>query len=406
MMRNLGFCLLIVGLLAFFAFRTQAAPPQSEATHDKPNNVAVQSQFEGIDNRLCSDFPYTPEWIPVMPRMSNESPDGTFELSTQEWMLISKGDFGLSKNQQSQLRDIQTRTQAEFEDHFSQLEDLRSNPGQAESLSDDKQSSLWELKLIEKFHGQIEGVLTFDQRRKLGRALFAIQAVGSINDLQTRQRIRFSDEQAARYCGIARERSRRFQEQYLNEADQTWELLNSDQQRRISSFVERQARTSPDFGSMVRHVGFDIDAWMIPYPMLAEKPVQSRLKLSTDQDKQLQAELAHLAARIRKARSGDFETGSALDDKKRLKRILTPKQLALLEMLDFRRQVVSALETRESWKAMEINNEQAEVLQNLQEETNNLLFKIESEMLGKVAALFTPDQREQLTTIFEQQQVD
>jgi hypothetical protein len=76
--------------------------------------------------------------------------------------------------------------------------------------------------------------------------------------------------------------------------------------------------------------------------------------------------------------------------------ILTPQQLATLNEINFRRQVVLALGYPEKRDSLGMTDQQKTGLQRLDKENHEQLYRIDREMLGKALEILTPSQRDQL----------
>jgi Spy/CpxP family protein refolding chaperone len=76
--------------------------------------------------------------------------------------------------------------------------------------------------------------------------------------------------------------------------------------------------------------------------------------------------------------------------------ILTPQQLATLNEINFRRQVVLAVGYPEKQKSIGMTDPQKAEIERIYKETHERLSPVDREMLGKVLEILTPAQREQL----------
>jgi len=209
----------------------------------------------------------------------------------------------------------------------------------------------WRQKFDREVCRQIESVLTPRQLQTLKDASFPQYAVGLLYNSTIRQKIGFRTEQEDRFRHIAKERLARFQAESIGRAEKQWAMLTPEQQAELPEVVRRQGPTSAAL-SIAWELGFQFDTFVPGYPMLAEEPVRERLKLSAEQWKQLQSIMANSAARMQNERQGRLSGSAQLpqsssdwesDAKKQIEAMLTPQQLATLNEINFRRQVVLAL---------------------------------------------------------------
>jgi hypothetical protein len=196
---------------------------------------------------------------------------------------------------------------------------------------------------------QIEAVLTPRQLQTLKDHSFPEQCVGLLYDAEVRRDVGFTVEQEDRLRRAARERLARFQRQSLTHAEKVWGLLSPQQQAALPAIVKRQGPTSAVL-SIAWELGFSYENFVPSYPMLAASPVRERLQLTTEQAKQLQTVMDDAKARLKKILAGGAAQSDAEDDeemeedeKKRIETSLTSKQLATLNEINFRREVVLAL---------------------------------------------------------------
>jgi hypothetical protein len=90
----------------------------------------------------------------------------------------------------------------------------------------------------------------------------------------------------------------RFQQESLKRAEKVWGLLTPQQKAELPAIVKHQGPTSAIL-SIAWELGFNYDNFIARYPMLAESPVRERLRLSTEQAKQLQAVMDDANARLK-----------------------------------------------------------------------------------------------------------
>lgn len=348
----------------------------------------------------ASKLLFAPLWIavPKYPPDFGESravvPSASYAMI---WQMEWQNELGLSAEQKQALLAVRDKASADIERHTEYFKSLPPEEREAEVESWGGKPSPWRQQLDDEIRSQIEPVLTPLQLQTLKDFSFPIHAVGLLYDAEVRHEIDFGPDQENRFRHVVKERLARFQEEYLQQAVEIWALLNPQQQADLSDVVKRQGPTSAAL-AVAYHLGFDIDALGLSYPLLAELPVRERLGLSVEQDRQLQAVMADVAVRSRRILQEESNLDSKPEDRQRIEAILTPQQLTSLKEIDFRRKVVLALGYPDKREAIGITDEQTTELRRLDARTQEQLYRIDREMLEKVLEILTLHQRNQLST--------
>jgi hypothetical protein len=371
------------------------SPPQGSQPDNKtliiPSDVASEARA-----RLS----FAPMWMPV-PRFAGD-PDAKGILLPPcacyaiIWQPQWQKELGISAEQREKLLAIHAKALNDAEKLAEQLKKLSPAEREAEVKSWAGKSSPSRQQLDREIRKQIEAVLTPPELQAVKDYSFPEYAVGLLYDANVRQEIGFSPEQEDRLRRLAKQRLARFQEEYLKQAEKVWGLLSARQQSELVEVIKHQGSTSSVL-SIAFENGFDVDSMGLSYPMLAEAPVRERLELKPEQEKQLQAVIADVAAWAKKARQEVPRPESDHHDKSEVEAILTPQQLATLNEINFRRQVVLAVGYPKKQEMIGMTNPQKVDLQRIYKETHEQLYPIDREMLGRALEIVTPVQREQLS---------
>jgi hypothetical protein len=367
--------------------RPSAAQPTAEAT-------------EELNARLR----FFPAWMPV-PENKEATNEAKLVLPIPSashptfWKPGWQKEVGISTEQMNALLALNAKALADSQQHVEQFKRLTPEEQKAEAKSWAGKPAPWRQQLDNETRKQIEAVLTPVQLQAIREITFPELAIGLLYDAKVRKEIAFGPDQQERFRRLARERLSRFQDEYLTQAEKIWGLMTPPQQTALVDVVKRQGPTSAVL-SLAYELGFDPDAMSLAYPMLAEPPVRERLKLSAEQEKQLQAIMADAAARTKETRQGASQPESNADDNKaRVEALLTPQQLATLKEINFRRQVVLALGYPEKQKTIGLTTPQIVDLQRIYQETHDVLVPVDRQTLAQALDILTPAQREQLSAV-------
>ncbi|MEN6365627.1 MAG: hypothetical protein ABFC88_02300 [Thermoguttaceae bacterium] len=397
------FSVILVLAICFATFPVLAEQPGGSPP-PRPTKRAADDAMRDAMARVR----FAPMWMPV-PRFSKSSntenalpiPAAAY---SEVWQPQWQAELGLSAEQKGKLAAINAKAVADAKDHAEQFKKLSPEEQQAQVKAWAGKSAPWRQQLDNEVCRQIEAVLTPQQLQTLKDFSFPRYAVGLLYDAKVRQEIGVQPDQENRFRRIAKERIARFQAASMERAEKQWSMLTPEQQAALPDVVKRQGPTSAVL-SIAWELGFQLDAFVPGYPMLAEEPVRERLALSTEQQKQLQSIMADSAARKEKERQERFSRtaqssqsppDSEADAKKQVEAILTPQQLKTLNEINFRRQVALALGYPEKRKTVGITAQQEADFQRLDKETHEQLFRIDQEMLGQAMQILTPHQRQQL----------
>jgi hypothetical protein len=347
---------------------------------------------------LRAKLAFAPLWIPV-PRFHGQSgAENTVPVPTKAYAIVWQPqwqkEIGLSAEQQKKLTAINSTAMAEVKRHTEQFGRLSPEAQKAQVESWGGKPAPWTQQLDNEVRKQIEAVLTPGQLQAIQEFAFPSLAVALLYDATVRRETGFGPQQEDQFRRVVREKLARSQQVSLERAEKVWGLLTPQQQAKLPQLVKEHGPTSKVL-SLAYEVGFDIDA-MAGYPMLAQAPVRKRLKLSAEQENQLQAVMADAAARSRKVLQGQQNPDSQADDRGRVEAILTPQQLTTLDETNFRREVVLVLGYPEKRQSIGMTDQQMAGLEQLDKDTHEQLYRIDREMLAKALEILSPRQREQL----------
>lgn len=397
------FSVILAVASCFFTFPLLAGQPDGSPLPMPTKRVADDAMRDAM-----ARLRFAPMWMPVpkFPQPSNAEnalpvPAAAY---SEVWQPQWQSELGLSAEQKNKLVAINAKAVADAKDHTEQFKKLSPEEQKAQVKAWAEKPAPWRQQLDKEVCGQIESTLTPRQLQTLKDFSFPLYAIGLLYDAKTRQQIGFGQDQEDRFRHIAKERLARFQAVSMERAEKQWAMLTQEQQAAIPEVVKRQGPTSAVL-SIAWELGFQLDAFVPGYPMLAEEPVRERLALSDEQQRQLRSIMADSATRKEKERqprssgnvrapqpSSDWEA----DTKKQVEAMLTPQQLTTLTEINFRRQVVLALGYPEKRKTVGITAQQEAGFHRLDTETHEQLYRIDREMLGQVLKILTPGQRQQL----------
>jgi hypothetical protein len=342
-------------------------------------------------------------WMPVPPDPTAEKPlPAPAACYAGIWQPRLQKEIGISQKQTEQLLVIAANASAEAQHQAERFKALSAVEQKAEVISRDGKPAPWRQQLEGEIRRQIEALLTPQQLQTLKESSFPEQAIGLLYDAKVRREIGFGPEQEERFRVIARERLSRFQERYLEQAEKVWALMTPQQQTRLADVVKHQGPTSAVL-SLAYEIGFDPGAMALSYPMLAEPPVRGRLKLSAEQATKLQAVMADVAASAEKNRQAANEPPPDSGGKSRVEAILTPEQLATLNSINLRRQVVLAVGYPQKQQSIGMTGPQKADLERISKETHDQLEPIDRQMIGRALDILTPAQRQQLGAEIDRQ---
>jgi hypothetical protein len=372
-----------------------AAPPENSTAAAKPDKDpadAADDELDELDARLS----FAPMWGPI-PRFTEPGGPVPSHFHAIVWEPAWQRELGISAEQKNALEAIRDKAVTEARQHSEQFQKLSPEEKQAEVKSWGGKSAPWRQQLDEDVRKQIEAVLTPEQLTTILDYSFPHYVLAVLYDAKKPQEIGFGPEQQEAFRQLAREHQAAIQEELLKQAEEIWGLMSPQQQAQLADVVKRQGPTSAIL-SLAFEVGFDPNAMALHYPMLSELPVRKRLKLSDEQERQLQAVMAGAGARSEKARKEGTESESSDENKKQLEAILTSAQLAMLKQIDLRRAVVLAMGYPDKQKSIGITDQQSAGIQRIQKETHQRQYRVDRELLAKAVQILTPAQREQLRT--------
>ena len=238
---------------------------------------------------------------------------------------------------------------------------------------------------------------------------FAAKAVGLLNDLQVRRRIGFTPQQEETFCRLRLERFRRVQLAILDSTDKWWATLTPEQQAKLH---EPGMHARPLSGlAYAFEVGGDESESVPGYPFLAEAGVRDRVGLTAEQEKQLHA-IARAYQEEQKPTPDEKRDGknriepvtpeefhrlqAARPTQEKVEAVLTPRQLAMLKEISFRKNRSWAIDVPRISRAVGVTEKQKAELQRIRAEENEHLRRIDCAAIAQVMKILTPVQREKL----------
>ncbi|MEX2114643.1 MAG: hypothetical protein WD845_15730 [Pirellulales bacterium] len=389
-----------------------AAPPPGKSKADGP---AIRGLSEAALREERARRRFAPMWYPVSKYRPSADANGTPQIPSAAyepiWHEPWQQELGVSHGQKDALLALRAKALAESDDRAEEFQKLSPEARDAEIKTWAGKSAPWRKELDNQVARQIEAVLKPQQLQTLREFLFPTYIVGLLYDAETRREIGFTADQADRFRRVANERLSRFQAIDLERAEKVWNMLTPEQQGALPEMVKHQGPTSAAL-SIAWDLGFDIDSYVPGYPMLAEAPVRKRVGLSSEQEKRMQAVTSDSAARKERAWNDRF-AGKAQSDRvtaeleakeqQQVEAMLTPRQLAMLNEIDFRRRVVLALGYPEKRAKVGLSAQQATTLDQLDQVTHERRYRVDRDMLARAVEITTPAQREQLQTKIERQ---
>jgi hypothetical protein len=345
-----------------------------------------------------------PMWLPVLkpsPDAKTPSTPSPAHVHQMIWLTECQEKIGLTEEQKKALQEIKERRWAEVSEYNKRNAALTPEERKAKAV----ESQAWRSQFEEGIRKEIEQAITPDQLKALKEYSFPQQAIALMQKPSIRRALGFTPEQEESLRRIRKERWGRIQLENMKVAEKTWDLLTPEQQAEMAEVVKRQGPTSAAL-SIGWELGFDFEGVIEGYPMLAVAPARERLKLSNEQEKQLQVVMDEATKRV-KARLerayGDTQlatpgVNSEADGKRQVEAILTPTQLKMIEEIDFRRKVVLALGYPEKRKTIRMTEKQEADLQRLNksQEMQDALVRMDQETSDQALKILTSRQREQL----------
>ncbi|WP_146531223.1 hypothetical protein [Novipirellula artificiosorum] len=400
--------------VAMVVFALVASSAFAIENHDgKPNFCIVgEERVKVLPGRTASDTiarsRFAPMWRPVPKFFQATDAESALPVPSATYAMIWQPqwqeEIGVSAEQRKTLLAINTSALAEASDQAVGFKKLSPEQQQAEVKSWAGKSAPWRRKLDNKIRVQIESVLTPQQLQTLRDFSFPRYAVGSLYDAETRREIDVSPHQEDQLRRIAEERLALLQAVSIDQAGKQWGMLTPVQQASLPELVKCQGPTSAIL-SIAWELGFDLDRLVPGYPMLAAAPVREHLGLSAAQEEQLNAITEESAARRENTRqeklSGKAATSDTLSKweataKLQVEAILTPRQLATFNEIEFRRKAALALGYPEKREKVGMTEQQFAAFQRLDKETHQRRYRIDCEMLARALGSLSPRQQERL----------
>jgi hypothetical protein len=326
------------------------------------------------------------------------------------WQREWQEELGLSPEQRKSLAAIRAKATAESNRQTQEFQKLSPEEKKAKVKSRGGKPSP-ERRALESETGRaIEAVLTPEQLKTIRNHCFPEQVVGLLYDANVRRDIDFTPEQEVRFRRVAKEKLAGVQEMSLMQAEKLWAALTPEQQESFQEIVRHQGPTSATL-SIAWELGFDLSSAAPGHPMLGEAPVRRRLKLSPEQEKQIDAITAEAAKRQRargKRMLGESPSDAESDwaweaeATKRVEAILTPEQLTTLKEIDFRRRVTLAFGYPEKRKTAGVSERQFDDYKRLVREAHKPMYDLDRALLARAVDILTPAQKEKMRAVIKE----